>query len=363
VRTDAVNPLREFPPRHEHAGVRVDPPLDGADAARVWAGNGLRSQHLKHNRSAMSIPVFLPYDPRYRDACLACFDQNCPDYFAPRERADYERFLDASPDGYLVAMDGDAVLGAFGLIDGGRPDRRRVNWILVAGSAQGRGLGAAMMREAIARATAAKVPVIEIAASHLSAPFFAKHGTRAIRHTDNGWGAGMHRVDMELRVNRTLLSQAGGSVAVPQLVLVGREDGGHLVVNPPRDVWERSELSRDELMQWSLLVAATGRAMLDTLPQLAGGCINYWEAGNWALHEDADPQGTKEPRLHRRVHLHLLGRSPRAAHPDWAWGEAPRFPAFADRLQWAAGFDPLTADECDAVIARTVQVLRSQYGV
>jgi GNAT superfamily N-acetyltransferase/diadenosine tetraphosphate (Ap4A) HIT family hydrolase len=309
------------------------------------------------------MPVFLPYEPRQRDACLALFEHNCPEYFAPNERAEYAQFLDAAPHGYLVAMDGEEVVGAFGLSDARRQGRLRVNWILVAASAQGRGLGAAMMREAICRTLAVNGTVIEIAASHRSAPFFAKFGAQAIRHTDAGWGPGMHRVDMELRVNHTLLTHAGGTVVVPIFVLVSRQDGGHLIVNPARDVWERSELTRDELTQWSFLVAATGRAMLDVLPQLESGCLNYWEAGNWALHDDAEPRGRKAPRVHRRVHLHLLGRSPRAADPSWLWGEAPRFPAFADRLAWAANFKPLTADECDAVVERTVQLLKSQYAV
>lgn len=30
---------------------------------------------------------------------------------------------------------------------------------------------------------------------------------------------------------------------VPDLLLVDRKDGGHLCVDPPRDVWERGELS------------------------------------------------------------------------------------------------------------------------
>ena len=82
-----------------------------------------------------------------------------------------------------------------------------------------------------------------------------------------------------------ILSCIGGDVVLPDplLVLVDRIDGGNLIVNPQRPVWERSELTALELTQWSYLVAATGRAMLDVLPQLAGGCINYWEAGNWAL--------------------------------------------------------------------------------
>jgi hypothetical protein len=61
------------------------------------------------------------------------------------------------------------------------------------------------------------------------------------------------------------------------------------------------------------------------------------------------------------VHLHLLGRSPGASHDSWQWGEAPRFPAFADRARWAAAFEPLTSAECDAVIARATTLLMTQY--
>jgi diadenosine tetraphosphate (Ap4A) HIT family hydrolase len=163
----------------------------------------------------------------------------------------------------------------------------------------------------------------------------------------------------------TLLACGGGHVALParDLVLVDRRDGGNLIVNPPREVWERSELTPDELTRWSFLVAATGRAMLDTLPQLALGCINYWEAGNWALNDDAPPAGRKSGPAHRRVHLHLLGRSRDAAHPDWRWGEAPRFPDFARRHEWAKGFRRLEPAECEAVVVRAEALLRDVYGL
>ena len=161
----------------------------------------------------------------------------------------------------------------------------------------------------------------------------------------------------------TLYSCDGGNIVLPGRgsVLVSRMDGGHLIVNPSRDVWERSELTRRELLQWSALVAAAGRAMLDVLPQLEGGCINYWEAGNWSLHDDAEPQGPKTARAFRKVHQHLLGRSPRATHPSWAWGEAPQFPRFAERLAWAAAFDPLTSEECAAIVTRVESLLRDVY--
>jgi GNAT superfamily N-acetyltransferase len=306
---------------------------------------------------------FEPYSAADRASCLALFDDNCPEFFAENERRDYATFLDSSPAGYRVCRVDGQVVAAFGVIDTGVPGRRRLNWILVARRAQRGGIGVAMMREAERVARDAGVHIVDIAASHRSSPFFARFGAHETGRIENGWGPGMHRVDMELPVTAVLFTCAGGSVVKPQLVLVDRADGGHLIVNPPRVVWERSELSRDELIGWSLLVAATGRAMIDTLPQLDGGCINYWEAGNWALNECAEPRGPKEARRHRVVHMHLLGRSPAAVDASWRWGEAPRFPSFSDRLTWAARFEPLTAAECRAVIKRAVDLLTHHYGV
>jgi hypothetical protein len=154
----------------------------------------------------------------------------------------------------------------------------------------------------------------------------------------------------------------GGTLRLPErgAVLVSREDGGHLIVDPPRPVWDRTALSRGELFAWSALVAAAAGAMLETLPQLDGGCINYWDAGNWALNVAADPPGAKDPRLHRRLHLHLLGRSPRATSPSSQWGEAPRFPAFADRQAWAAAHELLTPAECRAIASRAAELLSAR---
>lgn len=162
-----------------------------------------------------------------------------------------------------------------------------------------------------------------------------------------------------------LLRCQGGAVVLPDetLVLCDRLDGGNLIVNPPREVWDRSELQVGELTMWTFLVAATARAMLDVLPQLQGGCINYWDAGNWALNEAAEPAGPKRGPQHRRVHLHLIGRSRNAKSPAMTWGEAPFFPPFAERHAWAAGNQRLTPEECGAIMNRTRQLLAERYGV
>jgi hypothetical protein len=166
-------------------------------------------------------------------------------------------------------------------------------------------------------------------------------------------------------VSRPLLRTAGGEVLLPSppSILATRADGGNLVVMPPRPVWERSELTADELVHFSFLVAATGRAMLDVLPQLEGGCVNYWEAGNWALNDAAEPPGRKRALDHRRMHLHLLGRSPHTTNPAWAWGESPRFPAYAERDTWGAGFERFTPEECRDIVARARELLAARYGV
>jgi diadenosine tetraphosphate (Ap4A) HIT family hydrolase len=153
-----------------------------------------------------------------------------------------------------------------------------------------------------------------------------------------------------------------GTVIVPSGLFLDRSDGGHLVVNPSRDVWERSELTADELVRWSFLVAAAGRAMIDALPQLEGGCVNYFEAGNWALNDAAPPRGPKTAPEHRSMHMHIFGRSRGARHPSWRWGEAPRLPFYKDRKAFTAAFRPLDAKECAAVARRLKSLLAARYG-
>ena len=118
-------------------------------------------------------------------------------------------------------------------------------------------------------------------------------------------------------MTQVLITGAGGQLAVAASgsVLVDRADGGHLIVTPRADVWERSELPAADLFAWSALVAAAGRAMMDALPQLAGGCVNYWEAGNWALHDNATPAGPKIRRNTERFICISLAEAAPPARP------------------------------------------------
>lgn len=165
-------------------------------------------------------------------------------------------------------------------------------------------------------------------------------------------------------MNLVIFRSDAGEVALPDAasVLNDGNDGGHLIVDPPRKVWDRTALTPEELTAWSFLVAAAGRAMLETLPQLEGGCINYWDAGNWALNDLAPPEGPKVARHHRVMHLHLFGRSPRSESPSWKWGEAPFFPTFSDRIAWAADHRRLSPDACASITRRIGEILTAVYG-
>lgn len=144
-----------------------------------------------------SSTIFRSFSKADREACLAIFDANCPAFFAPNERADYESFLDASPDGYEVCEVDGRVVAAFGLM---RDDRRgdSLNWIMLAPASKGIGLGSRIMERVIFLGRSSLSPMIRIAASHKSAPFFEKFGATPTAHLKDGWGPGMDRVDMEL---------------------------------------------------------------------------------------------------------------------------------------------------------------------
>jgi hypothetical protein len=158
-----------------------------------------------------------------------------------------------------------------------------------------------------------------------------------------------------------MFSFTGGTILRPKTVLCDRLDGGHLIVNPPRPVWERSCLSAHELIRWSLLVAATGKAMLEVLPVLAGGCLNYWEAGNWALNDLAEPVGPKSVEENRQVHMHIFGRSRASRDSDWRWGESPKFPDFVHSGQWASRFSPLLELETRQIARRVAILLETSF--
>ena len=143
--------------------------------------------------------TFRSYVSTDKSVCLKLFDANCPEFFAPNERVDYAEFLDASPFSYeLCAVNGE-VVGVFGLSENGL-QQSSLKWVLLNPNFQGMGIGSAIMNRISAVAHQAGARLVKIAASHKSAPFFVNFGAIEIAAMENGWGPGMHRIDMELHL-------------------------------------------------------------------------------------------------------------------------------------------------------------------
>lgn len=143
---------------------------------------------------------FEPYIPRHLTACLRLFDLNCPAFFAPNERSDYETFLKGPNKDYRVGIRKGKVVAAFGFQVHKRTGRGRISWIMVSPEGKGKGVGSVMMAWVRQTARLQDASVVEIAASHLSAPFFSKFGAMETTRIPHGWGPGMHRVNMEWAV-------------------------------------------------------------------------------------------------------------------------------------------------------------------
>ncbi|MGI9205683.1 MAG: GNAT family N-acetyltransferase [Woeseiaceae bacterium] len=141
--------------------------------------------------------TFRPYCSADCDACLGIFDANCPEFFAPNEREEYQQFLELVPDGYEVCEADGRVLGAFGLFDEDQ-DKKTLNWILLDPRSHGLGVGSSIMERVIQLGRSTETAMISIAASQKSAPFFARFGAQTTSTTTDGWGPGMHRLDMML---------------------------------------------------------------------------------------------------------------------------------------------------------------------
>jgi hypothetical protein len=83
--------------------------------------------------------TFKPYSSNDKGRCLALFDSNCPEYFAPNERVDYENFLNSNSAGYELCIDNKEIVGAFGLFKEDT-NQSRLDWILLNPKAQGIGI-------------------------------------------------------------------------------------------------------------------------------------------------------------------------------------------------------------------------------
>lgn len=125
------------------------------------------------------------------------------------------------------------------------------------------------------------------------------------------------------------------NVEVPKLILVDRDDGGHIEIHPKIKVCNRQDLSPEQSIELARLTSVVGQA-LDTVMNEKGvdiGRINYQDNGNWDVFSKNGPH----------LHIHIFGRAKSA---KWnVYGKALYFPRVEEKLEYYKNFKPLNADD------------------
>lgn len=132
-----------------------------------------------------------------REACLALFDGNVPDFFAVFERVEFVTHLE-SAETFLVLEQGGVVLACGGV--SALPSGWAVlDWGMMARTAQGQGLGRQLMQARLALARGMPgLHGIRLETSQKSCGFYEGFGFRVQAVVQHGFGPGLDRVEMAL---------------------------------------------------------------------------------------------------------------------------------------------------------------------
>lgn len=142
-----------------------------------------------------------PYEARDREACLALFDGNCPRFFDPSERAEYEAFLDGLDWPYQVIERDGRVVACGGHTP--EPDGTTVSlcWGMVEARLHRAGLGAALTQARLAAARARPgVRTVRLETSQHTRGFYERFGFRVVRVRADGFGPGIDACEMRLEI-------------------------------------------------------------------------------------------------------------------------------------------------------------------
>ena len=137
-------------------------------------------------------------------ACLALFDGNVPRFFAPEERADFEAYLAGpalGPDPFLVLEQDGALVGCGGLCRVAATDQVTLAWGMVDRARHRQGLGRVLTETRLALARdMAGIKAVTLNTSQHTQGFYARFGFVVEKITPDGFGPGLDRWDMILRL-------------------------------------------------------------------------------------------------------------------------------------------------------------------
>jgi N-acetylglutamate synthase-like GNAT family acetyltransferase len=146
----------------------------------------------------MDVRTYLRAD---RDACLAVFDSNSPDFFKSHSRQDFEEFLDGPGGPYFVMEHDGAIIGCGGYFVTAEKALARLMWGMVRRDWRRQGLGRFLLLFRLREITkAGGVEMVHLDTAPDSAPFFQSQGFKVSRVAKDGYAAGVDRVEMTMKL-------------------------------------------------------------------------------------------------------------------------------------------------------------------
>jgi GNAT superfamily N-acetyltransferase len=146
---------------------------------------------------------FRQYVSTDREACLAVFESNVPEFFLESERGEFLSGIDHENvrTYFVVEDDRGRVVACGGYLLDERNGAAWITWGMVARDQHRRGIGTFLLASRLARLwELGTVKVVHLDTTQHSRRFYERHGFVAERFVENGYGLGMHRIDLILRL-------------------------------------------------------------------------------------------------------------------------------------------------------------------
>jgi N-acetylglutamate synthase-like GNAT family acetyltransferase len=140
------------------------------------------------------------YRSEDRQACLDILAENTPEYFVPGDRDSLDGFLAAIPGPFFVGEERGSIVVCGGwAMDAG--DVAILTWGMVHRALHRRGIGRSMLRFRLGSIKAdGRANLVRLHTVQLVQGFFAREGFGVVDVMPAGFGPGLDRVTMELRL-------------------------------------------------------------------------------------------------------------------------------------------------------------------